>query len=208
MGLSRLHVDDDVRRMQSLDPDLLAQQARIEALIGAAGANQFFLVQAADDEAALRLEEALVERLSPLVPQGVLGGFQAAAQYVPSAERQRHNRELLRQRLDPLLPAQMAALGLEQAPDLPDDDAPMLTLAQALAEGPAKNLLASLLLESAAGEVAHVVLLDAPRQLERPARRRSGPAGGAAGRSGRRLQHPVGQVSAACHSVAGVVGSC
>ncbi len=161
-GLLRLHADDDVRRMQSLNPGLAAQQARIQSLTGTAGASQFILVQAADDEAALRIEEELVDRLRPLVAQGALSGFQATAQYVPSIERQRQNRELLRGRLDPLLGAQMASLGLVQTPDRPDDSGPFLTPSDARAAGPVKALLGALLLEGPPGETTHVVLLSAP----------------------------------------------
>lgn len=165
-GILRLHADDDVRRMQSLDAGLAAQQERIQTLIGSTGANQFILVQAADDEAALRIEEELVERLRPLVAQGALSGFQAPAQYVPSAERQRQNRDLLRGRLDPLLGAQMAALGLVQAPDRPDDSVPFLTPTIAAAGGPARALLGALLLGGPPGEATHVVLLWAPSRLD------------------------------------------
>ena len=152
--------------MQSLNPELAKQQDRIQTLIGSAGANQFVLVQAVSDEAALRIEEELVERLRLLVAQGALSGFQAPAQYVPSAERQRQNRGLLRERLDPLLEAQMTGLGLVQAPERPDDSAPFLTLADAIAAGPAKALLSALLLDGSPGETTHVVLLWTPSRLD------------------------------------------
>ena len=161
-GLLQLHADDDVRRMQSLDTGLVAQQERIFALIGPASAGNIILVQAIDDEGALRIEEALAERLRPLVRQGALSSFQTLAQFVPSIDRQRQNRDLVRMRLDPLLDAQMTALGLEKAPDRPDDSAPFLTPADAIAVGPARALLSALLLEVLPGETTHVVLLSAP----------------------------------------------
>ncbi|MGD0961406.1 MAG: hypothetical protein ABSB19_16475, partial [Methylomonas sp.] len=66
-GLLRFHTDDDVRHMQSLSPDLLAEQEKIQKLVGATAGSQFFLVQAADDETALRNEEKLAAGLRPLV---------------------------------------------------------------------------------------------------------------------------------------------
>ncbi len=76
-GFLRFHTDDDVRRMQSLSSGLVAEQERIQKLIGASAGSQFFLIQAPDDETALQHEEELVARLRPLVNSGALAGFQA-----------------------------------------------------------------------------------------------------------------------------------
>ena len=160
-GLFRLHADDDVRRMQSLSSTLVAEQQRIQGLIGAAGGTQFFLVQGRDSETALQREEALISRLRGLVADGALAGFQAPALFVPSAARQMENRELQRSALDgEALTQYLSQIGLARAPQMTDDGAPPLTLDKVLAsDGPLK-FLELLLLDDSPGSATHVVTLD------------------------------------------------
>ena len=128
-GLWRLHADDDVRRLQALSPTLVAEQQEIQRLIGATTAQQFVLVQAADDEAALRRQEQAADILTRLKAEGALAGFQAPASFVPSAARQRENRALRRDALEtPHLAAHRAQLGLPDEPPAKDDPAAVLTL--------------------------------------------------------------------------------
>jgi predicted exporter len=183
-GLPRLQTDDDVRRMQSLSSPLVAQQERIQQLIGAGRSSQFFLVQGTDDEAALQREEALVDRLQPLVGRGGLAGFQSLAQYVPSAARQLENQRLVAERLDPLLPAQAARLGIAAPP--PDAGAgQVLRLADAAAAGGAFGFLGQLRL----GPGLHLVALEGVRDL-------AGLTEASAGLDGVRLVDPAAQFSA------------
>jgi len=184
-GAFRLHADDDVRRMQSLSPPLVAEQETIQRLIGSTGGSQFFLVDGPDDETALRREETLVERLRPLVAAKALGGFQAPAQYVPSAARQAENRKLVRERLTPLIPQQMQQLGLTDIPPQPDPDQPPLTLDKVLQPGGPLGFLSVLVLEPG----LHVVSLDGvalPAEV----------AAAADGLEGVRFVDPAGQFSA------------
>ncbi|MEI6986061.1 MAG: hypothetical protein WCK65_08035, partial [Rhodospirillaceae bacterium] len=170
IGGLRLKVDDDVRRLQSPDAGLLAEQHRIEALTGTGWTGQYLLVRSTDDETALQTEEALAERLAGSVRDGALVGFQSPAGFVPSAARQRDNRRLVHDRLEtPLLADHVARLGLSDPPEPTPtgDEAPVLTLAAALADG-ALPLLADLVLDDlvlygAGGEVSHVVKLDGVR---------------------------------------------
>jgi predicted exporter len=145
-GLAHLHSDDDVRRLQSLSPDLLREQGEIQALIGAGTATQFLLVQAGDDEAALRIEESLADRLTGLRRDGVLAGYQMPTAFIPSAERQFYNRTLVRTALEePLLAAQLAQLGLPTPIAGAEDGQPVLTLDRAL-EGAGLPFLRDLVL--------------------------------------------------------------
>jgi len=190
VGLLRLHADDDVRRMQSLSAGLVAQQQRIQSLIGSTGGTQFFLIQAPDDETALQREEQLIARLRPLVGQGALSGFQALAQYVPSAARQRENRALVHAQLDgALLEQQVRQLGLTQPPAAADDGGPVLTLAEASGAGGPLSFLSMLLLDGTAGEALHVVTLDHAARLDLLAQ-------AAEGLPGVRLVDPAGDFSA------------
>jgi predicted exporter/predicted LPLAT superfamily acyltransferase len=185
-GLALIRTDDDVRHMQSLSPTLVSQQEQLQRLIGSTAGSQFFLVQAPDDEVALQREEALAERLTPLVGKA-LAGFQAPAQYVPSGARQRANRLLVHNHLDgALLQQQVAQLGLTDGPAPADDDVPVLTLPEALKSG-GLGFLSMLVLDGDAGTI-HVVTLDGVRDL--PAL-----AAAAQGLPGIRFVDPAGDFS-------------
>ncbi|HEY1383614.1 MAG TPA: hypothetical protein VGF43_08350 [Dongiaceae bacterium] len=134
VGLARLTSDDDVRRMQSLSPDLLAQQADIQRLAGLSGGWQSILIMASDDEAALQVEEGLAQAMRRLVADGAISGFRMPASFVPSMARQRETAKLVEDRLTkPLLAAQKAQLGLTA--DGPPSDPDPLPFAKALEEG-------------------------------------------------------------------------
>jgi predicted exporter len=189
IGLMRLHADDDVRHMQSLAPDLVAEQEEIQSLIGTGAASQFFLIHAPTDELALEREEVLVDRLGSLVGDGALLGFQAASQYVPSAARQRENRKLVAEHLlGPTLDGYIARLNMSEGLTLPSPDAPTLGLAQALAAGGPLSFLSTLVLNDG-GEATHVVILDGVKQ-------RGIVAAAASGIDGVRFVDPAGQFSA------------
>ena len=165
VGALRLTADDDVRRLQSPDAGLLAEQHRIEALTGMGWTGQFLLVRAPNDEAALRTEEKLAERLDILVRDCSLTGFQSSAGLVPSADRQRENRRLVREWLEtPLLAAQVERLGLSEPPDIAptEKDAPELTLEAALTDG-SLPFLADMVLHRNADGTSHMVKLDGVR---------------------------------------------
>lgn len=132
LGLLRYDIDDDVRRLQALSPDLLREQADIQRLIGATSAPQFLLVHATDDEAALQAQEALSDQLARLKRDGAIGGYQLPAAFVPSLRRQAENRSLIQTQLvAPLLANHLTALGLSGVSE-PAQDAPGLTLDAAL----------------------------------------------------------------------------
>ncbi|MDY0885221.1 MMPL family transporter [Dongia soli] len=158
IGLLRLHADDDVRKLQSLSPDLLAQQTEIQRLIGSTTSTQFLLVHAADDETALQREEQLAPLLDELRSKGVLHGYQSPAAFIPSAARQRENRRLIDAKLNqPYLTQQVQQLGLPM-PKRSDDNGAVLTLDRASAED-SVPFLGSLVLQPG----IHVVMLDGLR---------------------------------------------
>lgn len=185
VGLSRLQADDDVRHMQSLSPPLVGEQERIQRLIGSTGGSQFFLVQGGDDETALQREEALAERLRPLVAADALSGFQAPAQYVPSAARQAENRRIVAEQLDPLLAEHVRRLGLTDVPSVDDGASAPLTLADAVGSGGPLGFVSTFVLEPG----THVVRLDGVHRLAEV-------ASAADGLDGVRFIDPAGQFSA------------
>jgi predicted exporter len=146
--------------MQSLSPTLVAEQERIQTLLGATGAGQFFLIQAPDAETALRREEALADRLQELVQSQALGGFQSAAQFVPSAARQQENRQLIDRLEADQFAAQVKALGLADAPLAAETEGPPLTLIDAMRPGGPLPFLSLLVLPGNGGGATHVVTLD------------------------------------------------
>jgi predicted exporter len=179
-GVLVLHVDDDVRHLQSLSPALKAQEDRIQHLTGGNGATQFLLVQNSDEQALLESEEILFPLLDRATQDGLLAGFQAPAQFVPSIARQRENRALVRERLlQPHLAPYLAEIGLASPlePGSEDDLMPS-TLPK---DGPL-GLVASLVIDEA-GRPTHVILLNGVtntdalrRRIEAPGIRLISPA--------------------------------
>ncbi len=112
-GAFRFHIDDDVRRLQALPPELTRQEAEIRRLTGSTLGGQFFLVQGRDTQAVLETEEQLIARLQPALSQGALAGVQSVSLIVPSVARQRENADLVTKQLfTPHLAAFMEQIGL------------------------------------------------------------------------------------------------
>lgn len=99
-GWLHLTTDDDVRQLVARPATLVEQEARIRLLVGATGSSRFFLIEGANDEEALRREEALTERLRAHLGQG-LAGYTSMSRFVPSAATQASQRTLLQQVLPP-----------------------------------------------------------------------------------------------------------
>jgi predicted exporter len=117
LGLARLSFDDDVRRLQPRSVELLQQQERITALIGALPAVRYVLVDGPDDETALQRQEALAPIFDDLKARGALAAIQMPAAFVPSAARQQQNLALVSDKLEgPFLERQRAALGMPATP--------------------------------------------------------------------------------------------
>ena len=154
-GAWRITALDDVRRMQSLAPDLVAEQALLQQIAGLTFGTQFFVVRAADAETALQREETLLDRLRARH----LAVARAPASFVPSARRQQDNRALRQTRLEtPLLAGYLAQIGLPAvAPDPPPDG--VLTLAMVAQAEPLAEVLRELIVPDPTG-VAHIVMLD------------------------------------------------
>ncbi len=98
-GLTRLSVNDDVRLLQSLPPQLMAQQQRVADLAGVASPAQFLMVHADSPEAVLQIEERLGSELEGVRARGLLSAYQALSLWVPSQQRQQQDSALLGQHL-------------------------------------------------------------------------------------------------------------
>ena len=126
-GFTRFEADDDVRRLQSLSAELRRQELAIHRLTGISGGTQFMLVQARDTQAALQTEERLMPLLEAAKRNGAISGYQAAAQFVPSIARQTENRNLVQDRLHPLVSGYYEQLGMVDSTAAPTEDEGFVT---------------------------------------------------------------------------------
>lgn len=164
-GLLRLQSNDDVRQLQSSPPALAAQQKEVASLLGMPSPAQFFLVTGRDAQEVLQREEALKPRLDQLTRAGVIAGYSALSDWLPSHARQQADAALARQAEQQVLAGVNAALGesFTSAASRTDD----LSLAPWLAH-PVSAGLRALWLGEVAGQQASVILLrglHAPAQL-------------------------------------------
>ena len=93
-GLARLHVNDDIRSLQTPPKALLDDQIKLSKILDAPTPVQFYLVRGDTPEQVLQREEALRQRLDPLVAQHVISGYQAMSNWTPSMRAQLANRAL------------------------------------------------------------------------------------------------------------------
>lgn len=86
---------DDLGALAPVPPELLAQDARLRAEIGALDPRYLAVVTANDAEGVLQKLEGLESGLDGLVDAGAIAGFEHAAKYLPSARRQRQRQARL-----------------------------------------------------------------------------------------------------------------
>jgi predicted exporter len=104
---------DDLSKLAPVQPEALRRDTQLRGELGAPDVRYVIALQAPDAEGALRRAEGLRPVLDALVQRGAISGYDSAARYLPSAERQR---------------ARQAAL--------PDNATLRAALAQALADSP------------------------------------------------------------------------
>jgi len=94
-GIWRADVQDDIRALQSSPPELLANEQRVQTLLGGGVETRFFLIQGDDAQSLLENEEVLREHLDGLVREGVLNSYLALTRALPSKRRQTADHELM-----------------------------------------------------------------------------------------------------------------
>jgi len=87
--------ENDLSRLTPVPRDLLLTDQQLRSELGTADARYLLVVTAADSQQALRKLETLEPALQRLVTSGVIGGYDHAARYVPSAETQRRRQQRL-----------------------------------------------------------------------------------------------------------------
>ena len=136
LGISRLQVDDDIRRLQPLPVALQGQEQRIQALTGQQGGMQGLLVTGADGEQALQRLERLDGRLAELQQRGALQAFVSLAHWLPSLARQQEDAAAIRALLPEVVSRLKAAgLPLQQPVREPHWLTPAAWLASPVSEG-------------------------------------------------------------------------
>ena len=104
---------DDVRLLQTSPAELILQEQEVQRKLGGVGSAQFILVHGASLEECLQIEESLAARLRPLVSAGVIDGFTAVSDRLPSLNRQRENYRLINSLYDQQLEALYQVLQLD-----------------------------------------------------------------------------------------------
>lgn len=95
MGSLRLTASDDIRLLQTPDADVMAEEKRVQKLMGQSPASQFFLVEGRDDADFLERSEALNDQLRTLRENRQLGDIITISDFIPSPRRQAENHLLL-----------------------------------------------------------------------------------------------------------------
>ncbi len=113
-GWSRLRTNDDIRALQNPPRELLDEQVKVGRLLDAPTPVQFYLVRGSSADMVLQREEALKQRLDPLVADHAISGYQAISNWVPSMHAQAERRKLAQEKLladDTALTALAARVG-------------------------------------------------------------------------------------------------
>ena len=98
-GATLFHIDDDVRRLQSLPLDLKDEEDKIRKISGLDNTTRILLVHGQNEQEVLQLEEKLLPKLTDIQNKGDIVGFQAMAQIIPSIKKQKENRTLVEKTL-------------------------------------------------------------------------------------------------------------
>ncbi|MDB5771154.1 MAG: exporter [Burkholderia sp.] len=98
-GCARLGFNDDIRLLQNPPKDLLNEQIKLGKLLDAPTPVQFYLVRGDNADLVLQREEALKQRLDPLIDKRVITGYQAMSNWVPSALTQSTRRKMVDEKL-------------------------------------------------------------------------------------------------------------
>jgi predicted exporter len=99
LGFSQLHIEDDIRSLQNPPKRLVDEQIKLGKLLDAPAPAQFYLVRGPTAEAVLQREEALRGRLEPMIEKGLISGYQATSNWLPSLRAQGERRQLVQNKL-------------------------------------------------------------------------------------------------------------
>lgn len=87
-GLQTIKIDDDLRSMANLDKNLIFDQSKAASILGIPSPSQFFVVTTSSEQNTLQRTERLTNDLEMLIADGLITGYQAITQFVPSVASQ------------------------------------------------------------------------------------------------------------------------
>jgi predicted exporter len=157
MGAAKITIDDDVRRLQSLPADLQSEERQIRTITGIESDSYKFLIRGTTHDEALRFEEAVTRELDRLIAAGSLKGYQAISRFIPSKVRQIENRELVKDKLFPLLAEHLRDIGLDNS--MPYGPELNVLTPELLADKKTPDFLSRLLVYNSPGVIIHAVTL-------------------------------------------------
>lgn len=141
--LSPLKSDDDIRQLIRSNPELTANDEKIQKLAGVAGGMRFVLVEAKSSEVMLQRLEQVESQVAPLLPDKSLPPFLHIARLIPSQLRQNLQAQLVTKQLfEPYAASLKTTLKLPEMPK-PLPFAPLILDQTVSADLPAelRNLL-------------------------------------------------------------------
>ena len=108
-----LRVDDDVRQLQSLPGELVAEEKIVSRWMGSMSGTRILLVRGDTAEEMLLRLEAMLPALERVGEQGGFEGYRSVSPWIPSMEKQRADHMAVRERLyRPWFPLLAESLGL------------------------------------------------------------------------------------------------
>jgi predicted exporter len=87
--------EDDIAALSPIPESVMARDRSLHAQLGVPDTNHVLLLKAPDAQGALQASEALARDLRQLAADGVIGSFEHAARYLPSARTQRERQRSL-----------------------------------------------------------------------------------------------------------------
>ena len=99
LGLTRLHVSDDIRSLQKTPQHLIDDQIKLGKLLDTPTPAQFYLVRGDSAEIVLQREEQLKLQLQTVIDKKLISGVQAISNWVPSQQQQHADHDLIAARL-------------------------------------------------------------------------------------------------------------
>ncbi|GAA4360619.1 MMPL family transporter [Kangiella marina] len=109
--------NDNIRQLQSVPPELYAQEQQLQQLVAAPATNQFFVVKADSTDKLLAKLESVNQDLQTLVDSGAIDDFNHLAQFVPSVMQQQGSYQQLAEHFNSQFLAPFIELGLLTAND-------------------------------------------------------------------------------------------
>ena len=99
VGGALLTFNDNIRNFQSLDAHLKIEENRIKAIINFDVPSKLFVVRGDNLENILQITEKIADDLDLLKKNNELSSYRSITAIVPSMERQRENRQLVREQI-------------------------------------------------------------------------------------------------------------